>query len=346
MADSRLGAVLFALLAALMYGIIAPLSKILLGELSPFFMAALLYLGAGIGVLIILLFDKKRLEARLTQKDLPFVLAMVLLDILAPIFLMLAVKYSPAAHISLLNNVEIVFTAVLAMLFFKESIGRHMWKAILIILVAAVTLSLERGGLHISQGTVYMILACLSWGLENNCTRMLSLSDPKQIVVIKGVFSGLGSMAIAVYLGEAGGTLPNIAYAMLLGFVSIGLSLLFYIRAQRVLGAARTSAYYAVAPFAGVLMSFLILGERPKAQFYLGLLLMLVGTYYATKEAHEHLHQHDKITHSHAHVHDDLHHDHSHAMTINGKHAHEHTHEKRVHVHAHTPDLHHRHTHE
>lgn len=345
MADSRLGAVVLALLAAVMYGIIAPLSKILLGELSPFFMAALLYLGAGLGVWVILLLDRKGREARLTKKDLPFVIGMVILDILAPIFLMLAVQNSPAAHISLMNNLEIVFTAVLAMLFFKESIGRHMWKAIFIILCAVLVLSFEKQGLHFSKGSLFITLACLSWGLENNCTRMLSLSDPKQIVVIKGIFSGIGSLIIALLLRQAQGSVQSISYAMLLGFVSIGLSLLMYIRAQRVLGAARTSAYYAAAPFAGVLMSFLILGERPRAQFYAGLLLMLLGTYYSMKEDHAHAHLHEHLVHEHVHTHDDMHHDHVHDPAFTGSHSHEHTHEQKEHTHAHTPDLHHLHGH-
>lgn len=340
----------FAILAASLYGISAPISKLLLVELSPTLMAALLYLGAGFGMLIVnaikVLFKRETLEASMTKRELPYVVAMILLDIAAPIFLMLGLSMTTSSTASLLNNFEIVATSMIAMVIFKEAIGKRMWIAIVLITLSSVILSVEDfGSLSFSVGSLFVVLACICWGFENNCTRMLSLKDPLQIVVIKGFGSGLGALAIAWYRQDMDGSFMYIGIALLLGFVAYGLSIYFYISAQRTLGAARTSAYYAAAPFIGVIISWIFLKESITNSFMVSLGIMLIGTYFAVSEDHAHGHVHDTMLHEHKHSHDDGHHGHLHEFEVEGEHNHEHVHEGIAHVHKHTPDLHHRHSH-
>lgn len=340
----------WAIMAAALYGISAPLSKLLLTEIPPALMAALLYLGAGLGMFLVNLVRIFRgaepAEASMTRQDLPYVIAMIGLDIAAPILLMLGLSRTTAESVSLLNNFEIVATSVIAMAIFKEAIGRRMWLAISFITLAGIILSVgDFSSLSISLGSVLVLGACVCWGFENNCTRMLSLKDPLQIVVVKGFGSGLGSLLISFLLKESSRDLFYILAALLLGFVAYGLSIFFYITAQRHLGAARTSAYYAAAPFIGVAGSWLILEEPITASFMAALALMLVGTYFAVSEAHEHSHHHEMVTHTHKHSHDDHHHQHAHPSEVTGEHAHQHTHSPTEHSHQHTPDQHHRHQH-
>ncbi|MDY3243416.1 MAG: DMT family transporter [Candidatus Limiplasma sp.] len=275
---------LLAFLAAALYALNAPLSKLLLQDVSPAMMAAFLYLGAGIGMLAIGLIRScvRRQPFRLhfTRKDAPYVAGMTALDVAAPILLMLGLTMTSSASASLLNNFEIVATTLIAMLLFREKISKRLWLAIGLITLSGVLLSLEGGGsLHFSLGSLLVLLACICWGLENNCTRMLSHGDPLEVVVVKGIGSGLGSLLIGLCAGEplpAAATMPLI---LLLGFVAYGLSIYCYVYAQRGLGAAKTSAYYAVAPFIGVFLSLLIFREIPSPLFTAAFLLMAAGTW-------------------------------------------------------------------
>lgn len=342
-------AIFMAILAAVCYGISAPVSKILLGELSPIFMASLLYLGAGAGMLIVnLLRGKKseRKEAKITRTELPYVAGMIILDIGAPIFLMIGLSLTTSANASLMNNFEIVATAVIALVIFKEAIGKRMWMAIFLITVSSIILSVEDfSTFSFSIGSIFVLLACVCWGFENNCTRMLSLKDPFEIVIIKGFGSGFGSLLIAAASSEIIFHGAYIACSLLLGFVSYGLSIFFYIRAQRELGAARTSAYYAASPFIGVFLSFVIFGQNLTLSFSAAAFIMAAGAYLAAFERHEHSHAHHELEHEHRHSHTDGHHTHIHDYLVEGEHSHPHIHEEMVHAHAHTPDLHHTHAH-
>jgi drug/metabolite transporter (DMT)-like permease len=343
-------AMLMALMAALLYGISAPVAKILLTRIPAALMAALLYLGAGLGMLVVnaVIMSRKQepIEARLTKSELPFVIGMILLDIAAPLFLMLGLTQSTSGTVSLLNNFEIVATSMIALLFFKESLDRRMWMAIGFIVLASVILSVEDlGSFSLSLGAIFVLLASVCWGLENNCTRMLSPKNPLQIVVIKGLGSGFGALLIAYISKSYSLDVFFIVMALLLGFVAYGLSITFYISAQRYLGAARTSAYYAAAPFIGVLMSWIILKEPVTSTFILALIIMLVGTYFAVTESHQHAHRHEAVSHEHKHTHDDGHHDHEHPEVMSGEHTHVHSHTPRQHDHEHRPDMHHQHVH-
>lgn len=280
-------AILYALLAAMFYALNVPMSKILLEHVGTTMLAALLYLGAGIGIGLGagVAGGIKRLSAkntgieRLTKKDFPFVVGMILLDIAAPIFLMLGLHYGTSSNASLLGNFEIVATTVIALFVFKEAVSKKLWGAIALITLSSILLSFEGAdSLHFSYGSLFVLLATTCWGFENNCTRKISSKNTYEIVVLKGIFSGLGSMLIAFATGEY---LPEIKYiglALLLGFVAYGLSIFLYIRAQNVLGAAQTSAYYAVAPFVGASLSFLFLREPLTGIYLVALAVMIAGT--------------------------------------------------------------------
>ena len=277
-------AIFYAILAASLYALNAPVSKLLLKDVPPTMMAGMLYLGAGIGMTLMGLVRSKtgngKQEMQLTKKDLPYTLGMVILDIAAPIFLMIGLSRTTAANVSLLNNFEIVATSIIALLIFKERIGKRLWIAISLITLSSILLSVEdSSSFSFSFGSLYVLAACVCWGLENNCTRCLSKSDPLEIVVIKGFGSGIGSVIIGLAVGEALPLWGDILKILLLGFVAYGLSIYFYVYAQRDLGAAKTSAYYAVSPFIGVLLSFIIFREIPGVLFFIALAIMIAGTW-------------------------------------------------------------------
>ena len=282
-------AVLWALLAAALYAISTPVSKLLLQDVAPTMMAGLLYLGAGTGMFVLGVVRRgiKQFprEQHLTRRDLPYTVGMVLLDIAAPICLMVGLTRTTSANASLLNNFEIVATALIALMVFREKISRRLWLAIGLITLSSMILSFEdASSLQFSFGSLFVLAACVCWGFENNCTRMMSASDPLEIVVIKGFGSGLGSLLIALVIGEPLPAPEVLPVVLALGFVAYGLSIFFYVYAQRRLGAAKTSAYYAVAPFIGVLLSRLILRESFTQVFLIALFIMMAGTYFASTD--------------------------------------------------------------
>lgn len=324
-------ATIYAIIAAALYAINVPFSKMLLGHVDPTMMAAFLYLGAGLGMFVYSIVAKATKQTapteRLTKKELPYTIAMVVLDIIAPILLMFGIRSSNAANVSLINNFEIVATSLIALFVFKEAISKKLWTAIALVTAASVILSFEgTGSFEFNIGSLFVFGACLCWGIENNCTRMISNKSSIEIVVIKGTFSGLGSLIVALAIGES---VPSVLWMMcvlLLGFVAYGLSIYFYVVAQKDLGAAKTSAYYSIAPFLGVAFGMLILGERPAIQFYVALIVMIVSTYFMIKDTIELQHTHE---HNHTHTHE-----HSHGDTV---HSHEHTH-THTHIHVHGED--------
>lgn len=277
------GAALCAVLAAALYALSTPLSKWLMAEnVGSGMMAALLYLGAGLGTGVMLLLRKASGRSgagnRRTKGEMKYIVGMILLDIGAPVALMAGLRSTTAANASLMNNFEIVATSLIAFMIFRERITRRVWWAIGLITVSTAILSFEGGSsLSFSGGSLLVLLACVLWGFENNCTRMLSEGDPLSVVVIKGLGSGTGALILALLGGEK---LPGGWYlmgALMLGFVAYGLSIYFYVTAQRDLGAAKTSAYYAIAPFIGAALSMLIFRTLPGMAFFAALVIMALG---------------------------------------------------------------------
>lgn len=272
-----------AFLAAALYAINIPFSKLLTEYVSPTMMAGLLYLGAGVGMLLYTsvsgLFGEKVVKEPLTKKELPYTIAMVVLDIFAPILLMNGLVITSSANATLLNNFEIVATSIIALVIFKEVVSKRLWIAIALVTLSSVILTFEgAGSFNFNIGSLLVLGATICWGFENNCTNKISNKSSEEIVTIKGIFSGLGSLIAALIIGEQLPGLLYIACVLILGFVSYGLSINFYISAQKHIGAAKTSAYYSVAPFLGVVFSLILLGERPGIQFYVALGVMILGT--------------------------------------------------------------------
>lgn len=281
--------IVLAVIAAAFYAINAPVSKVLLDYMPPTLMAGFLYIGAGVGMGVIALVRKvARVEgelSRFSRNDIPYIVAMIVLDIAAPIFLMMGLVSTSAAAVSLLNNFEIVATALIALIVFKERISLRLWFGILFITLSCVILSFDDwSSIQFSFGSLYILLACVLWGVENNCTRKISSKDPLQIVLLKGIFSGIGSIAVGLIIGEQITVLWSIFAVLAVGFVAYGLSIFFYVYAQRILGAARTSAYYAIAPFIGTALSLVIFREIPYYTYYIALALMLVGAWLSSRD--------------------------------------------------------------
>ncbi len=260
---SRTRAIFFAILAAALYALMTPVSKLMQLSVPPVMEAGLLYLGAGVGMSLIYILGKDRgtgaSRPSVGKEDLRFVIMMVILDIAAPIFLMLGLSMS---------------------LFFKEKISGRRAVSIIVITVSCLILSVYEGAeLSLSRGSLFVLLACVCWGLENNCTSSLSDKDTRQIVMIKGLGSGAASFVISMIVGEKIPGFGDMLLIMLLGFLAIGLGVYFYVLAQSVIGAARTSSYYAVSPFIGVLLSLIIFREIPGVLFWIALLVMALGVY-------------------------------------------------------------------
>lgn len=334
MEKNKLKAIMFAFLAAVFYAINVPISKVLLQHVGPTTMAALLYLGAGIGIGMMSLFNKKDREKAesLTKAELPYIVGMIVLDIAAPIFLMLGISYGSSANASLLGNFEIVATTVIALILFKEAVTKRLWVAIGLITLSSILLSFEgTDSFHFSYGSLLVIMATVCWGLENNCTGELSSKSTYQIVMLKGLCSGLGALVISLIKKESFPGFGYIAIALALGFVAYGLSIFMYVRAQNVLGAAKTSAYYAVNPLIGALLAFVFLSESLSWMYVIALIVMVIGSALVVVDTfirqHDHEHQHT-FTHSHGGS--------THTHTVRHSHVHKHylTEEKHRHRHS------------
>ena len=280
-------AIRYAILAALLYAVSTPFSKILMEKIPPAFLAGFLYLGAGLGMIFLIphtTFRDNKAE-HFTHSDIPYLIAMIILDIIAPILLMISINKSSAETVSLLNNFEIAATSVIALVIFKERISGRLWIGIILITLASILLSLtDISSFTFSIYSLLAIIACICWGFENNCTRKLSHSDPVKIVIVKGLGSGTGALIVAVLSGNSLSFTPYILLALILGFVAYGLSIFFYIRAQRYIGAAKTSAFYAFAPFISAFISLVLFPKIPNLFFISAFILMAIGAYLAIEK--------------------------------------------------------------
>lgn len=307
--QNKIAPIFLALLSALLYAVNIPLSKLLLQSVHPVVMASLLYLGAGIGLAVVSCVSKQEKQSTLKKEELPFTVLMVVLDIIAPIMLMFGLQKASSSNVALISNFEIVATAIIAFLLFKETISPIMWIAISVITLACILLSLDASALHFSFGSILVLLACITWGLENNCTKVLSSKNIFQVVILKGIFSGIGSLILVFVFSLNFPTLKLVFGTLLLGFISYGLSIYCYVKSQNSLGAAKTSALYALNPFIGSIVSFIILNERLSDYYLIALLVMLVGTAFLVLDlfgvSHKHMHTHttNNVEYEHNHFH-------------------------------------------
>ena len=342
-----------ALASALAFGASTPLSKVLLAAVDPRMLAGLLYLGAGFGLGLVY-FARSALgipaqEAPLRRSDLPWLGAVILFGgIAGPLLLMLGLARTQAASGSLLLNLESLATMTLAWLVFRENVDRRLLLGALAIVAGAVVLSWQGQRLDFNTGAALIAGACVAWGIDNNLTRKLSAADPVVIAMLKGLVAGAINTALALWSGAALPPVATLCAAGIVGFVGIGVSLVLFILGLRHLGAARTGAYFSLAPFIGALLAVAFLGEPLTAQLAIASAMMGVGLWLHLAERHQHEHWHEGMDHEHSHTHDD-HHQHVHHGPMDGPitepHVHWHRHKPLRHAHPHYPDLHHRHQH-
>ena len=341
-----------ALGAAFLFGASTPLAKLLVGNTGPLLLAGLLYLGSGLGLAALLAVRRYRdpaaaREMRIPRTELPWLLAAILFGgALGPALLMRGLTQTDGATASLLLNVEGVLTAVLAWLVFKENAGRQIVLGMAAIAAGGVLLSWQPGGASLSAGALLILGACLCWAVDNNLTRKVSTNDAMLVACLKGLVAGSCNTALA---WAAGASMPGataVASSLLVGFFGYGLSLMLFVIGLRGLGAARTGAYFSVAPLFGVILSLAIWPRVPGPLFWAAAGLMALGVWLHVRERHLHEHTHEPLEHSHRHRHDE-HHQHPHAFEWNGDEPHTHVHRHAVltHRHPHYPDIHHRHPH-
>jgi drug/metabolite transporter (DMT)-like permease len=300
----------FVLLSAILYGLSIPLAKILLSDVSPVSLAGLLYLGAFVGLTLFGFFNAKDKEKRVFGRTDILWLAGVIFfgGILAPIFLMLGLSQVSGSVASLLLNLEGVATALIASLVFKEFTGKQFWLALVCMTLAGVVLSWNTGSGALSlAGPIYIIAAMFFWGLDNNFTSKIKSMQPIEIAKTKCLIAGVVNLGLGFWLGSSLITASLIVFAMLVGTLSYGASLVLYIRALRGWGAARTGAFFSVAPFAGAILSVLILGDQLSVNLVLAFVLMAIGAWLIASERHAHLHYHGAVSHVHEHYHDEAH---------------------------------------
>jgi len=340
--------ILYALIAAALFGASTPFAKILVGEIPPILLGGLLYLGSGIGLgLVRLVRDRGWRTSGLLWQDWRWLLAAILFGgVLAPVFLLFGLIRVNGSTASLLLNLEAVMTALLAWLVFRENADRRVVMGMLAIVAGGVILSwpAEYAGSGSWSGALLVAAACVCWAIDNNLTRKVSAADALFIAGSKGLLAGAVNCALAMILGmnlPAPLTLLETAVVGLLGY---GVSLALFVLALRGLGTARTGAYFSTAPFIGAAVSLLMLDEAATPRFWVTATLMAIGVWLHLTEHHEHLHSHEPLLHRHRHVHDE-HHQHDHDVDWDGRepHDHQHQHQPITHKHPHFPDIHHQH---
>ncbi len=344
-------AIACALAAALLFGLSTPAAKILAGSVDPWMLAGVFYLGSGLGLGLWRAWRalaNRRPESLLALRDLPWLGGAIAAGgVVGPVLLMVGLARVEASAASLLLTLEGAVTALIAWYLFRENFDRRIALGLGSIVAGAAVLAWQ-GGFSLSglAGPAAIIGACFAWGVDNNLTRRVSLADPVEIAMLKGLVAGPVNIALAM---AQGATLPDLHtgwVAGLVGLLGYGVSLVLFVLALRHLGAARTGAYFSTAPFLGALAAIPMLGEPVSAQLVLAGILMGLGVYLHVTERHVHAHVHEAMTHSHRHSHD-LHHQHAHGPDHppGEPHTHLHAHDRLRHSHAHAPDMHHDHRH-
>ena len=355
----------YAILAGLCFSASVPFTKLLSPEVTPLMLAAVFLFGSATGTTAYAAFmyvrgqKRSSVEAPLTQKDLPWLLMVTLFGSLFPTLLTVyGVAATTATTASFLFSFEGAATVLVACILFREAVDRRIWAAVVCITFSCMIMSLgdgaERFGIQFSYGAMLILLACLSWGIANNCIRMISGVDPIYQTLVRSWIGGLILFVLALASGEVLPSFSVVLFAAIVGFTSYGgLASIFFVYGVRDLGSARTTTYFSLNPFFGIVLSVIIFQTLPSAMLWIALPFLLIGMWLLITERHQHLHTHESLIHEHRHRHDDLHHDdvlHLHTkehpeLDSWDFHSHRHEHEPITHSHVHHPDLHHRHEH-
>lgn len=341
---------LLAIISAFLFGMSPVACKVVVGHMPAALLAGLLYLGSGLGLTGVVV--RQRVEVfnimgALTRRQILLLVGAVLSGgVAAPVFLAFGIRYGTASEVSLLLNFETVATTLLAWLIFHEQVGGRVWLGKVLIVGASVLAIL--GGdkeMGLSIPGLAVLAACLLWGMDNNLTRELEDIPASLLACLKGWSAGIFNVLLSLFLAGGSVSATQVAGTLLIGALSYGASLVFFVQALREIGSARTSTWFASGPFIGTILSVVILGERPSLVYWASALVMLLGMVFLFGEKHGHLHSHERLAHSHPHQHDE-HHLHEHADGVSeAGHDHFHVHQPITHTHAHWPDIHHRHTH-
>jgi len=339
--------VLLALLAAALFGVATPASKTLLGSLSPFQLAGLLYLGAVLGSLaVIIRRNSWRSPWMMSALNRWHLLGAVFFGgIAGPVLLLLGLRIASAASVSLWLNLELVATAVLGRLFFNDHLGKYGWYGVIGIVAASIILSFGQSASGIWAGLL-VLGACICWGLDNHFTALIDGITPSQSTLWKGAIAGTVNLLIGIYFYPYEATAIITLGALLIGVLSYGASITLYIASAQNMGATRAQMFFASAPFFGAALSVIVLGEKISGLQIISAALFVISLAALIKDRHLHKHSHEAMSHEHSHSHDDGHHDHNHNdLDLSDRHSHWHEHEPQEHAHPHWPDLHHRHEH-
>lgn len=342
---SRIG-VLRCLWAAVLFGATAPVASQLADETSPFTLAGLLYLGAGLWVAPSVI-GRPPSRRVLGLEWRPALTAVVIGGALGPVLLMAGLARTDAASASILLNTELVATVVIAAIFFHEHIGRRVAMSAVLITTAGVVLTWQPGaGLDI--GALLVVAACVCWGLDNCVTAAVEQLSPQHVVAMKGTIAGGANLLIGVLSSGWDVDAAQVLAALAIGAAGYGWSITLWVTGARDLGAARAQVIFAAAPFIGAIIAWSALGDAVTAAQLVAVVLAAVGVAVSTRSHHLHEHRHLPVEHDHEHDHGgggDGHHEHHHTDGFTGRHRHLHVHDPLVHAHPHVPDLHHRHEH-
>jgi drug/metabolite transporter (DMT)-like permease len=344
-----------AVIAALLFGASTPLAKLLVGGMPPVLLAGLLYLGSGIGLALLLLIRRVATGGAVSgavtygipRNEIAWLVGAIGAGgVLGPVLLMAGLALTDAAPAALLLNLEGVLTVLIAWWVFNENIDARIALGMLAIVAGGALLSWQPGEARVSPGAVLIFGACLCWAVDNNLTRKVAANDAMFVACLKGLTAGACNTGLGLMTTPSLPPAGAIGSALVVGFVSYGVSLALFVVALRSLGTARTGAYFSVAPLFGVSIACVIWPQLPHATFWAAAALMAFGVWLHLRERHEHAHTHGPIAHRHVHAHD-VHHRHAHDFPWDGSepHVHPHRHEVVTHAHVHFPDIHHRHEH-
>jgi drug/metabolite transporter (DMT)-like permease len=340
-----------ALLAALLFGLSAPVAKLLVTQLPVQSLAAALYIGSGFGLMLVSGIHRgiQKTEPAIQPAQLPYLAgAIVSGGIIAPVLLLYGLRVTPGSNAALFLNLEAVFTVLIAWFVFRENLGPRIALGMAVIVAGSVLLSWSDGAgpAYGLRGPLALAGACLFWGIDNNLTQKISTASAIQLATGKGLAGGGMNLLLAYLLGERPAISSFVLLALVVGFLGYGVSLVLYIRAMRDLGAARAGNYFSISPFVGAVAGLLLFQENITIRLIGSGVLMAVGIWLHVTEKHSHWHIHEPITHEHVHIHD-LHHQHEHGPNDpkGEPHSHPHVHTRLEHSHPHFPDIHHHHDH-
>jgi drug/metabolite transporter (DMT)-like permease len=341
-------AVITGLLSGLLFGVATPLSKAILSRLNSFQLAGLLYIGAALAFLPYLFAHLRREYQALREngKKLHILGAALFGGLLGPVFLLIGLTTAHSMSVSIWLNMELVATAVLGVVIFKDHLDRFALLGVLLTLVAGIIVSFNEGAAGLVPA-FWVLLACIFWGIDNHLTAIIDGVSAQTITLIKGLFGGGTNLAIGMLLAPAPLELSLAAPALLIGIFSYGISIVLYVTSAQNLGATRSQILFSTAPFWGILAAYLFLGEALSPSVVAAFLLLAGGVVLTNISSHTHVHLHEEMSHLHLHRHDDGHHHHRHPEEVDPRtrHSHLHHHSGGAHSHPHYPDLHHRHRH-